>query len=499
MSYRNPTQYIDKSLGRDIQQLQSTITGVYRDFGKSYAKSQSEAAANVRRETARKTKIATDISARKLTMKKGLSELTAGNNSYDFNETFQDELKVYDEYSNALINNTIDDPSKIAMMKHRMKAFEEVSGVIKKDLGIMGSYSDGIDEKMNAVSTFGGYYLGGQGKGLEYMQVLVNNLKGARQVKLGWSDEKASYNVDYVNTPDGDEPISINSNDLRAGDVGAKEIVPVIPDPTDNKEAALKASRLYEMVRGVDGKERETLNEDYLNKQETIDDPKNKGSKLIVQKINKDKFKTNTELIEASKAYIAGLEPDDREALNNGIFAAIYDKDDSYIPPYGSDEEVNKKNDELVLQNYIQYQADSIVPYKLLSKVQPEKPTKTKPPTEGQLDKAKSIELRAGAFAAALDTQESLEKALEKVNISDKRVITDTGKKDGKILGYIAKKGDKEYRFMIDADERETLKKMLEFDGKLSDNQINVQLDKLFPLKNNAATTSKKPGKFDNL
>ena len=263
----------------------------------------------------------------------------------------------------------------------------------------------------------------------------------------------------------------------------------------ENQKAALSASGFYKKVIGANGKETEVINDQYmLPGTEIIDDPNNKGSKIKVQYVNKEKFKNNLMETGASKAYIDGLDPDDREAFNNG---ALVKFGGEVVVPYSDNEEFNKKNDALVMKNYVEYQASRIPQYKVLQKIKP--PSTEKPPNENQLDKAKSIELRAGAFAAALGTQESLEKALEKVNISDKRVITDTGDEEGTVLGYIAKKGDKEYRFMIGADEKETVKKMLQFDGKLSDNQINVQLDKLFPLKNNAATTNKKSGKYDNL
>ncbi len=500
MSYRNPTQHIDRSLGRDVQQLQNTITSSFKAFGESYAKAQKEAAKTIKAETERRTKLVTDLEAKKLTLKKGFSALKANNNSYDFQKILGNELDVYNEYATSIINKTITDPKEIARRKHRMAEIEALPTTLKTDLGVIGSYSENSQQKLDAAGTFGGYYLGGEAKGLEYMQVLQDNLKGARDVNLAYNEEEGVYNIDYTNTPEGSDPISINSRDLRAGEVGAKEIVATIPDPSKNQEAALKASGLYTKIRLKDGREKEVLDKSYLQEEETIPNPNVEGGKLRVQKVDKNKFINNPRVVEAAKAYIAGLDPDDREALNNGIFAPQKDKDEFYIPSYGDNEEVNKANDALVLKNYIQYQADRIPSEKVLEEIKPEKPIEDKKlPTEGQLDKAKSIELRAGAFAAALGTQESLEKALEKVNISDKRVITDTGKKGGKIVGYIAKKGDKEYRFMIGADEKETVKKMLQFDGKLSDNQINVQLNKLFPLKNNAATTNKKSGKYDNL
>ena len=478
MSYRNPTQHIDRSLGRDVQQLQNTITSSFRAFGESYAKAQKEAAKTIKAETDRRTKLVTDLESKNLTLKKGFSGLKENNNSYDFQKILGNELDVYNEYATSLINKTISDPKEIAKRKHRMAEIEGIAGLIKDDLGIIGSFSEDMQSKMNTAGEFGGYYLGNKSKGLEYMQVLANNLKGARDVNLQWDDEKSSYNVNYVNTPEGGEPISVNSRDLRAGEVGAKEIVPIIPDPKENQKAALSASGFYKKVIGANGRETEVINDQYmLPGTEIIDDPNNKGSKIKVQYVNKEKFKNNLMETGASKAYIDGLDPDDREAFNNG---ALVKFGGEVVVPYSDNEEFNKKNDALVMKNYVEYQASRIPQYKVLQKIKP--PSTEKPPTENQLDKAKSIELRAGAFAAALGTQESLEKALEKVNISDKRVITDTGDEEGKVLGYIAKKGDKEYRFMIGADEKETVKKMLQFDGKLSDNEINVQLEKLFPL-----------------
>lgn len=484
MSYRNPTQHIDRSLGRDVQQLQNTITSSFNAFGESYAKAQKEAAKTIKAETERRTKLVTDLESQKLTLKKGFSALKANNNSYDFQKILGKQLDVYNEYATSIINKTITDPKEIARRKHRMAEIEALPTTLKTDLGIIGSYSENSQQKLDAAGTFGGYYLGGEAKGLEYMQVLQDNLKGARDVNLAYNEEEGVYNIDYTNTPEGSDPISINSRDLRAGEVGAKEIVATIPDPSKNQEAALKASGLYTMVKGDDGKEEEVLDKSYLKEEETIPDPNVEGGKLRVQEVDKSKFINNPKVVEAAKAYIAGLDPDDREALNNGIFAPQKNKDEFYIPSYGDNEEVNKANDALVLKNYIQYQADRIPSQKVLQRIKApstEKSSTKKPPTEGQLDKAKSIELRAGAFATALGTQENLEKALRKVNISSDRVITDTGTSKGKIIGYIAKKGDKEYRFMIGGDEKETVKKMLQFDGKLSDNQISVQLEKLFP------------------
>jgi hypothetical protein len=488
MSYRNPTQYIDRSLGKDVQQLQNTITSSFRSFGESYAKRQKEAAAIVKKETARRTKLTTDLEAKKLTLNKGFADLKENNNSYDFQKILGNELKVYNEYATSLINNTIDDPKEIARRKHRMAEIEGLPGSIKTDLGVIGSYSEGMGEKMNANGTFGGYYLGGKAQGLEYMQVLADNLEGARDVALQWDNEKGGYNISYVNTPEGGEPISINSRDLRAGEVGAKELVATIPDPTENQTAALKASGLYTKIRGEDGKEEEVLDKSYLQEEETIDDPNVKGGKLRVQRVDKNKFINNPQVVQAAKAYIDGLDPDDREALNNGIFAVQKEnllKKDSpefYIPSYGDDEETNKANDALVLKNYIQYQADRIPSEKVLEEIKPEKPIEDKKPSAAQLKKAKDAEAIAGNFAQVIGDGKDLEDSLKKANITTNRVITDTGDENGKVLGYIAKKGDKEYRFMTGDSEREKVKKLLEFDGKLSASEIIENLDKLFPL-----------------
>ena len=482
MSYRNPTQYIDRSLGKDVQQLQNTITSSFRSFGESYAKRQKETAAGIKKETARRSKLITDLEAKKLTLKKGFAGLKANNSPYNFSKTFGNELEIYDEYATSLINNTIDDPKEIAKRKHRMAEIEGIAGLIKKDLGVIGSYSEGMDEKMNSAGTFGGYYLGGKAQGLEYMQVLADNLEGARDVALQWNDEKGSYDVNYINTPKGGEPISVNSRDLRAGEVGAKELVATIPDPTENQKAALKASGLYMKIIGENGKEKEELNEDYLQKEETINNPNVEGGKLRVQKVDKNKFINNPKVVEAARAYIAGLDPDDREALNNGIFAPQKDKDEFYIPSYGDDEETNKANDALVLKNYIQYQADRIPLEKVLEEIKPEKSIEDKKPSAAQLKKAKDAEAIAGNFAQVIGDGKDLEDSLKKANITTNRVITDTGNEKGKVLGYIAKKGDKEYRFMTGDSEREKVKKLLEFDGKLSASEIIENLDKLFPL-----------------
>jgi hypothetical protein len=287
MSYRNPTQYIDRSLGKDVQQLQNTITSSFRSFGESYAKRQKEAAKEIKIETARRKKLTTDLEAKKLTLNKGFADLKENNNSYDFQKILGNELKVYNEYATSLINNTIDDPKEIARRKHRMAEIEGLPGSIKTDLGVIGSYSEGMGEKMSSAGTFGGYYLGGKAKGLEYMQVLVNNLKGARDVNLQWDNEKGSYNISYVNTPEGGEPIPVNSRDLRAGEVGAKELVATIPDPTDNQKAVLKASGLYTKILLKDGKEKEVFSKSYLQEEETIDDPNVKGGKIKVQRVEK--------------------------------------------------------------------------------------------------------------------------------------------------------------------------------------------------------------------
>ena len=381
MSYRNPTQYIDRSLGKDVQQLQNTITSSFRSFGESYAKRQKEAAAIIKKETARRTKLITDLEAKKLTLKKGFAGLKANNSPYNFSKTFENELEIYDEYATSLIYKTIDDPKEIARRKHRMAEIEGLPGSMKTDLGVIGSYSEGMGEKMNAAGTFGGYYLGGKAQGFEYMEVLVDNLEGARDVLTQWNDDKGSYDINYINTPKGGEPISINSRDLRAGEVGAKELVAIIPDPTENQKAALKASGLYTKIRGEDGKEEEVLNKSYLQKEETIDDPNGKGGKIRLQRVDKNKFINNPQVIQAARAYIAGLDPDDREALNNGIFAPkkeiLLEKDspEFYIPSYGDDEEVNKANDALVLKNYIQYQADRIPSQKVLGTIKPKELT----------------------------------------------------------------------------------------------------------------------------
>ena len=488
MSYRNPTQYIDRSLGKDVQQLQNTITSSFRSFGESYAKRQKETAAIIKKETARRTKLTTDLEAKKLTLNKGFAGLKENNNSYDFQKILGNELKVYNEYATSLINNAVDDPKEIAKRKHRMIEIEGLAKSIKSDLGIIGSFSENMDEKMSSAGTFGGYYLGGKAQGLEYMQVLVDNLKGARDVNLQWDDKKGSYNINYVNTPEGGEPISVNSKDLRAGEVGAKELVATIPDPTENQKAALKASELYTKIRREDGKEEEVLNESYLQKEETIPNPNVKGGKLKVQRVDKNKFINNPQVIEAAKAYIDGLDPDDREALNNGIFAPkkenLLEKDspELYVPSYGDDEETNKANDALILKNYIQYQADRITSQKVLETIKPDKPDKDKIPTKAQLDRAKNAEIIAGDVATALDAGENLEDSLIRIKIPTDKLLTEDGTSKGKVLGYKAKKQGKTYEFLINDSARETAKKILEFDGKLSAIEINENLDKLFPL-----------------
>ena len=150
MSYRNPTQYIDRSLGKDVQQLQNTITSSFRSFGESYAKRQKETAAIIKKETARRKKLTTDLEAKKLTLNKGFADLKENNNSYDFQKILGNELKVYNEYATSLINNTIDDPKEIARRKHRMAEIEGLPGSIKTDLGVIGSYSEGMGEKMSS-------------------------------------------------------------------------------------------------------------------------------------------------------------------------------------------------------------------------------------------------------------------------------------------------------------------------------------------------------------
>ena len=488
MSYRNPTQHIDRSLGRDVQQLQNTITSSFKAFGESYAKAQKEAAKTIKAETERRTKLVTDLEAKKLTLKKGFSDLKANNNSYDFQKILGKELDVYNEYATSIINKTITDPKEIARRKHRMAEIEALPTTLKTDLGIIGSYSENSQQKLDAAGTFGGYYLGGEAKGLEYMQVLQDNLKGARDVNLAYNEEEGGYNIDYTNTPEGGDPISINSRDLKAGEVGAKEIVATIPDPTENQKAALKASGLYTKILLKDGREKEVLDKGYLQEEQIIDDPNVKGGKLRVQKVDKNKFINNPKVVEAAKAYIAGLDPDDREALNNGIFAPkkenLLEKDspELYVPSYGDDKETNKANDALILKNYIQYQADRIPSEKLLEKIGPEKPIKEKKPSSAQLKKAKDAEAIAGNFAQVIGDGKDLEDSLEKASITTSRVITDTGDENGKVLGYIAKKGDKEYRFMTGDSEREKVKKLLEFDGRLSATEIIENLDKLFDL-----------------
>ncbi len=475
MSYRNPTQYIDRSLGKDVQQLQSTITSSFRSFGESYAKSQKEAAAIIKKETARRKKLTTDLEAKNLTLNKGFADLKENNNSYDFQKILGNELKVYNEYATSLINNTIDDPKEIARRKHRMAEIEGLPGSIKTDLGIIGSYSEGMGEKMSSAGTFGGYYLGGKAKGLEYMQVLVNNLKGARDVNMQWDDEKGSYNISYVNTPEGGEPISVNSKDLRAGEVGAKELVATIPDPTENQKAALKASGLYMKIIGENGKEKEELNENYLQKEETIDNPNVKGGKLRVQKVDKNKFINNPKVIEAAKAYIAGLDPDDREALNNGIFAPQKDKDEFYIPSYGDDEETNKANDALVLRNYIQYQADRIPSEKVLETIKPDKPKNL---TDTQVKKSKDKQTTIKDYTNLVENL-PLEEALKEAGIDISYVLTTTGDEKGEEIGFTAKRRGKTYRFEKDDSRIETFEKLLKFNGVLSASEIADEVKKL--------------------
>ena len=481
MSYRNPTQYIDRSLGKDVQQLQNTITSSFRSFGESYAKRQKETAAIIKKETARRKKLTTDLEAKKLTLNKGFADLKENNNSYDFQKILGNELKVYNEYATSLINNTIDDPKEIARRKHRMAEIEGLPGSIKTDLGVIGSYSEGMGEKMSSAGTFGGYYLGGKAKGLEYMQVLVNNLKGARDVNLQWDNEKGSYNISYVNTPEGGEPIPVNSRDLRAGEVGAKELVATIPDPTENQKAVLKASGLYTNILLEDGKEKEVLDESYLQEEETIDDPAVKGGKIKLQRVDKNKFINNPKVIEAAKAYIDGLDPDDREALNNGIFAPkkenLLEKDspELYVPSYGDDQETNKANDALILKNYIQYQADRIPPQKLLDTIKPEKPKEL---TKFELAKLKDRETIVSTYTDLIEG-ESLEEALQGANLTTERIITTTGDKKGTPTGFLLKKGDKAYRFMYNDSRTKKFRKLLEYNGVLSPSQIDEEVKKL--------------------
>ena len=476
MSYRNPTQHIDRSLGRDVQQLQNTITSSFKAFGESYAKAQKEAAKTIKAETERRTKLVTDLEAKKLTLKKGFSALKANNNSYDFQKILGNELDVYNEYATSIINKTITDPKEIARRKHRMAEIEALPTTLKTDLGVIGSYSENSQQKLDNAGTFGGYYLGGEAKGLEYMQVLQDNLKGARDVNLAYNEEEGVYSIDYTNTPEGGDPISINSRDLRAGEVGAKEIVATIPDPTKNQEAALKASGLYTKIRLDDGKEEEVLDKSYLQEEETIDDPNVEGGKLRVQKVDKKKFIDNPKVVEAAKAYIAGLDPDDREALNNGIFAPQKNKDEFYIPSYGDDEEVNKANDALVLKNYIQYQADRIPSQKVLEKI---KPAGKSGLTSAQARRAENRKEIVKEYTGLLKGS-SLEETLAGIGVDTRSgIITTTGDDEGEITGYEAKKGGKTYVFNKADKPIDTFKKMLQFNGVLSASEIAAEVKEL--------------------
>ena len=479
MSYRNPTQHIDRSLGRDVQQLQNTITSSFKAFGESYAKAQKEAAKTIKAETERRTKLVTDLEAKKLTLKKGFSALKANNNSYDFQKILGNELDVYNEYATSIINKTITDPKEIARRKHRMAEIEALPTTLKTDLGVIGSYSENSQEKLDSAGTFGGYYLGGEAKGLEYMQVLQDNLKGARDVNLAYNEEEGVYNIDYTNTPEGGDPISINSRDLRAGEVGAKEIVATIPDPTENQKAALKASGLYTKIRLKDGREEEVLDKSYLQEEETIDNPEVEGGKLRVQKVDKNKFINNPRVVEAAKAYIAGLDPDDREALNNGIFAPRKDKDEFYIPSYGDDEETNKANDALVLKNYIQYQADRIPSEKVLEIIEPEKPIKDKKPSTAQVNRAKNRQAIVKEYTGLMKGS-SLEKTLAGIGVdTNSGIITTTGDDTSDVIGYKTKRNGKTYVFKKTDKPIDTFKKMLQFNGVLSASEIDAEVKKL--------------------
>lgn len=479
MSYRNPTQHIDRSLGRDVQQLQNTITSSFRAFGESYAKAQKEAAKNIKAETDRRTKLVTDLEAKKLTLNKGFSALKANNNSYDFQKILGNELDVYNEYATSIINKTITDPKEIARRKHRMAEIEALPTTLKTDLGIIGSYSENSQEKLDSAGTFGGYYLGGKAKGLEYMQVLQDNLKGARDVNLVYNEEAGVYNIDYTNTPEGSDPISINSRDLRAGEVGAKEIVATIPDPSKNQEAALKASGLYTKIRLKDGREEEVLNKSYLQEEETIPNPNGKGGKIRLQRVDKNKFINDPKVIEASKAYIAGLDPDDREALNNGIFAPQKDKDEFYIPSYGDNEEVNKANDALVLNNYLQYQADRIPSEKVLEMIEPEKPIKDKKLSAAQKKKAEDKKVIVEEYTNLIKGS-SIDKALLSIGVdTNSGIMTTTGDDTGEVIGYKTKRNGKTYVFKKTDKPIDTFKKMLQFNGVLSDSEIAAEVEKL--------------------
>ena len=474
MSYRNPTQHIDRSLGRDVQQLQNTITSSFRAFGESYAKAQKEAAKTIKAETDRRTKLVTDLESKNLTLKKGFSGLKENNNSYDFQKILGSELDVYNEYATSIINKTISDPKEIAKRKHRMAEIEGLAGSIKDDLGIIGSFSEDMQGKMNAAGEFGGYYLGNKSKGLEYMQVLANNLKGARDVNLQWDDEKGSYNVNYVNTPEGGEPISVNSRDLRAGEVGAKEIVPIIPDPKENQKAALSASGFYKKVIGANGRETEVINDQYmLPETEIIDDPNNEGSKIKVQYVNKEKFKNNLMETGASKAYIDGLDPDDREAFNNG---ALVKFGGEVVVPYSDNEEFNKKNDALVMKNYVEYQASRIPQYKILQEIKPEK---TKNLTDAQARRAKDKKVIIEDYTKLIKGS-SLDKTLASIGVdTNSGIITATGDDTSEVIGYKTRKNGKTYEFLKADKPIDTFKKMLQFNGVLSASEIDAEVKNL--------------------
>jgi hypothetical protein len=209
-----------------------------------------------------------------------------------------------------------------------------------------------------------------------------------------------------------------------------------------------------------------------LPKTEIIDNPDGSGGKIKVQYVDREKFKKNLMETGTAKAYIDGLDLDDREALNNGVFV---NQGGQVIVPYSDNAEFNKESDRLVLDNYVDYQVKRVPEYKVLSKIKAEK---TKELTRFELAKLKDREAIVSTYTGLIESG-SLEEALKGANLTTERIITNTGNEEGTPTGFLLKKGDKAYRFMYNDSRTKKFRKLLEYNGVLSPSQIDEEVKKL--------------------
>lgn len=467
MSYRNPQQNIDTQSGQAFANLQRTVAGTFGGIVQQELATQKELARREAELVEKRKKDLEKYNIEEADIVLGLKEATIKNNTLNasLGESFGPLVDKYSDIMISLDSGLITDPKEIARLRSEAADIRTLSPRVGKLLEGLGIVFQNIEATQGRMGLMGGVDPGTPGTMLEDMKVFAGEKSGKRETKIDYKDGKFIPSI--IITQENGEPKTYTEDQINNYTNGKSQGIRIIPDERENMKSL---SDSY-----VNMKDKEAI---YGNPTTRRFENKGTGETVVetYRPLKRDLLKANAIVVIQSN--IDAMDINGRVAFMNNIVSPdnrIYDSEN--IDSIENKKKLEEGYTDYWLKKYTS--GDQVLKTEV---IKPDKPGKNKIPTKAQLDRAKNAEATAGNFAQVIDDGKDLEDSLKKANITTSRVITDTGDEKGKVLGYIAKKGDKEYRFMTGDSEREKVKKLLEFDGKLSAIEITENLDKLFPL-----------------